>query len=211
VNLLLELRQKLQTLYLQANSVGQRVRIDAMLATVEEKLAEQERHRLQRRIQELPARLQTQAALLAELQRVQQQGAWIEEGHVKRVIDGDTILLSDGERVRYLGMDAPELNNGPGKSATPEPFSRWATAANVKLVEGKTVRLLRDRSERDRYGRLLRYVFCSGTFVNAQLLLEGAARLYLLPPDLNLAELLARAELHAQRRQVGLWGKIQQS
>lgn len=186
-------RQQIQRLYLTASSPGQRARIDGLLALVEERLARQETAQALRRVALLPARLRSQTALLDELVGIQQRGGeWMEEGRVARVVDGDTVLLADGERVRYLGIDAPELNNGPGKSSVAEPGSREAAQANARLVEGKPARLLRDQTERDRYGRLLRYVFCGGVFVNAQLLLDGAARLYILPPDTRFADILAR-------------------
>ena len=194
-------QQQLQRLYLAAQTPGQRLRIDALLAEMEQRLARQESTQALRRVALLPARLRTQDALLEELVRIQQRGgAWVEEGRVARVVDGDTVLLADGERVRYLGIDAPELNNGPGKSRIPEAGSREATQANARLVEGLPVRLLRDQTERDRYGRLLRYVFCGGVFVNARLILDGHARLYILPPDTRFADLLARCAVELPAR-----------
>ncbi|MCA9998255.1 MAG: thermonuclease family protein, partial [Anaerolineales bacterium] len=87
------------------------------------------------------------------------------------VIDGDTVdVLLGGEsyRVRYIGVDTPERD---------EPFYAEATAANAALVDGAEVILVRDVSETDQYGRLLRYVYLpNGTFVNAELVAQGYAR-----------------------------------
>ena len=74
---------------------------------------------------------------------------------VARVIDGDTIELENGERVRYIGMDTPETVH-PSKPV--QCFGKAASAENSKLVSGKTVRLEKDVSDTDKYGRLLRYV-----------------------------------------------------
>ena len=71
--------------------------------------------------------------------------------HVKRVIDGDTILLSNGERVRLIGVDTPETKH-PSKPV--EYYGKEATAFTKKMVEGKFVRLEYDWQERDKYGRL---------------------------------------------------------
>lgn len=72
---------------------------------------------------------------------------------VSKVIDGDTIELSNGERVRYIGINTPEFRNG-----IPDPYAQEAYEANKKLVEGKEVRLELDVQERDKYGRILAYV-----------------------------------------------------
>lgn len=80
---------------------------------------------------------------------------------VRRVVDGDTIELSTGQRLRYIGIDTPETNGGC--------FSLEAKLANEQLVLNKPVRLEKDVSETDRYGRLLRYVWVGETFVNDQL------------------------------------------
>jgi len=96
---------------------------------------------------------------------------------VIEVIDGDTIVIEGGERVRYIGIDAPEM--GP----PPEPFAVEAWQTNRELVEGKAVRLERDVSATDRYGRLLCYVYVDATFVNAELVRQGLARARAYHPD----------------------------
>ncbi len=118
---------------------------------------------------------------------------------VTRVIDGDTIVISTGERVRYIGMDTPEM------SPTPEPFAAAATEANRQLVEGKAVRLEKDVSETDRYGRLLRYVWVDGTMVNQELVRRGLARAKAYPPDTRYQLILEAAQAEARLAGRGLW------
>lgn len=122
---------------------------------------------------------------------------------VAYVVDGDTIVLENGERVRYLGMDAPETAH-PEKSA--ECYGPEATERNKELVEGKWVQLERDKTDRDRYGRLLRYVYVDGVFVNGQLVQEGYAYSYYYPPDTKHYELLLALEVEAREANRGLWG-----
>ena len=106
-----------------------------------------------------------------------------------QVIDGDTIdvQLASGEiaRVRYIGIDTPE---------TDEACYREATQANVVLLRDGPLQLVKDTSETDRYGRLLRYVYAGDTFVNAELVAEGFAIAVEYPPDLENADLFAARE-----------------
>lgn len=124
---------------------------------------------------------------------------------VVRVVDGDTIEVSiDGatEDVRYIGVDTPE-SVVPGEPV--ECFGHRASALNARLVEGREVRLRFDRERRDRYGRLLAYVYAGGRFVNAELVRRGFARTLTIPPNDAHAELLARLERRAGRAGLGLW------
>ncbi|MEM7118342.1 MAG: thermonuclease family protein [Chloroflexota bacterium] len=118
------------------------------------------------------------------------------------VIDGDTIeVLLDGElwRVRYIGVDTPERD---------EPFYEEATELNRRLVGGETVILVKDVSETDRFGRLLRYVYLEdGTFVNAELIRQGVARLVTFPPDVAFQEQFSALQVEARTSGAGLWGK----
>ncbi len=95
---------------------------------------------------------------------------------VVSVTDGDTIKvrLADGreEKVRYIGINTPEMD---------QPFGEEAKSANQALVTGREVRLVRDVRERDRYGRLLRYVYVDGLFVNAELVRIGYAQAVTYP------------------------------
>jgi endonuclease YncB( thermonuclease family) len=105
----------------------------------------------------------------------------IEIGIAVYVVDGDTVDVQLGgtiQRVRYIGMNTPERG---------EPCAREVTAANTALVDGRTVAMIRDVSETDRYGRLLRYVYVEGTFVNAALVADGWAESVRYPPDTMFA------------------------
>lgn len=121
---------------------------------------------------------------------------------VKTVIDGDTVVISTGEKVRYIGIDTPELS-------PEEPFAREATQANRELVLGKEVRLEKDVSETDRYGRLLRYVWVDGTMVNLELLRRGLAEAKAYPPDTRYRALLEAAEMEAKLAGRGMWAQAE--
>ena len=121
---------------------------------------------------------------------------------VTRVIDGDTIEIEGGQRVRYIGIDTPETSH-PQKGV--ECFGREASAENRKLVEGKKVVLEKDVSEIDKYGRLLRYVYARDTFVNQYLVIQGYAHSSSYPPDIKYQDLFAQAEKEARENNRGLW------
>ena len=121
---------------------------------------------------------------------------------VKRVIDGDTIELEGGQRVRYIGINTPETSD-PRKSI--ECFGQEAKEENKKLVEGKKVRLEKDISETDQYQRLLRYVYIQDLFVNEYLVKEGFARVSTFPPDVKFQTLFKEAENMAREKNKGLW------
>lgn len=124
---------------------------------------------------------------------------------VKKVIDGDTIILENGEKVRYIGIDTPEIiRNG---RFLPECFALESKRVNEKLVLGKKVRLEKDVSERDRYGRLLRYVYVGDVFVNEYLVKEGYAKAVSFPPDVKYQEKLRNAERYARENKKGLWAE----
>lgn len=109
-------------------------------------------------------------------------------GVVTRVIDGDTIDVElDGEvrRVRYIGVNTPERN---------EYCYSEASEANSLMVDGKSVRLVKDKSETDRYGRLLRYVYAGDVFVNLELVRQGYAEAVLYEPDSEYFEQFAEIE-----------------
>lgn len=126
---------------------------------------------------------------------------------VKRVIDGDTIELANGETVRYLGIDAPEMRrkvNGRWVERV-EPFASEAYELNRRLVEGRRVRLELDREVRDRYHRLLAYVFVNDRLVNAELISSGYVVVRLHPPNLRYADLFMKLQTEALARHRGLW------
>lgn len=121
---------------------------------------------------------------------------------VIKVIDGDTVELESGEKVRYIGIDTPELHH-PQKGV--ECYGKEASDANTSLVLGKTVRLQKDVSETDRYGRLLRYVWLEDTLVNETLVAEGYARAVSYPPDTLYQQKFIAAQSDAMKRKSGAW------
>lgn len=122
---------------------------------------------------------------------------------VTRVVDGDTIELEGGEKVRYIGIDTPETVK-PGWPV--ECFGKEASRRNRELVEGKRVTLASDVSDRDRYGRLLRFAYLpDGTFVNELLVREGYARVASFPPDISKQDVFLAAERDARAAKRGLW------
>ena len=129
-----------------------------------------------------------------------------ETARVTRVIDGDTIEIEGGNRVRYIGVDTPEMTGDPMRRC----FSIEARDKNRKLVEGKLVRLVKDVSETDRYGRVLRYVYINDIFINEQLVKEGYAHAVSFPPDIANQEILMNAEEEARENNAGLWNKCAQ-
>lgn len=119
---------------------------------------------------------------------------------VTHIVDGDTIdvTINGNEwRVRYIGMDTPEIGSA---------CAREATAANASLVAGQTVRLVRDVSQTDRYGRLLRYVYVGDTFVNGALVAGGWAIAKDYPPDTAMAAVLHSLESQGANRGCALAG-----
>ena len=127
---------------------------------------------------------------------------------VRRVIDGDTIELRDGRFVRYIGIDAPEVRRKVGDRwvVDPEPFARAATDANRRLVEHQPVRLEYDVQPKDRYGRILAYVYVGERMVNEELLAAGYAQLLTIPPNVRYVERFRAAANEARRARRGLWG-----
>lgn len=119
---------------------------------------------------------------------------------VVRIVDGDTIVVSvggrNGTKVRLIGIDTPE---------TGDCMFRAAKERMRALVERNRVTLVRDVSERDRYGRLLRYVYAGEVFVNAAMVAEGFATAATFPPDVAHAIEFVAAERRARRARRGLW------
>ena len=120
---------------------------------------------------------------------------------VIEVIDGDTITIEGGYRVRYIGVDTPEIH------PRLEAYGIEAWQANRQLVEGKRVRLERDVSETDRYNRLLCYVYVDDIFVNAELVRMGMTRAKAYPPDTRYQDYLEKMELEARLAGRGMWAR----
>lgn len=121
---------------------------------------------------------------------------------VVRVVDGDTIEIEGGQKVRYIGMDTPETVD-PRKAV--QCFGKEASIENQSLVEGKEVELEKDVSETDKYGRLLRYVWLDGTMINEKLVLDGYARIETVPPDVKYNQIFINAQSMAKANNRGLW------
>lgn len=120
---------------------------------------------------------------------------------VVKVVDGDTVVLSDGRTVRYIGLDTPERG---------QPFYEAAKNFNQKLVQGKVVELEFDVERFDRYGRLLAYVFVRNEegrriFVNAEMVRNGLALIYTKPPNVRYADLFLQLQNEARENKRGLW------
>jgi micrococcal nuclease len=119
-----------------------------------------------------------------------------EAARVAFVVDGDTVELADGRRVRYIGINTPE---------TGQPYAADAKAFNQSLVAGQEVWLETDVQASDQYGRLLAYVWVDDTFVNLELARQGYAVAYTVPPNVRYADVFVRAEREAREAGRGLW------
>ncbi len=122
------------------------------------------------------------------------------KGKVKRVVDGDTVVLENGSILRYVGITAPENN---------EPFEKESTEENKKLVEGKTVSLEYDNYKGDKFGRILAYLFFDGKNISVELARKGLAQVVIYQhkkPFIYAKELLEAHE-EAKKKNLGIWSK----
>ena len=145
------------------------------------------------------------ALILACLFLVQsQQACKADNWHrVKWVVDGDTLVLSNGQKVRYIGINAPEVARDGHIS---EPFAEEAKRFNTELVKKKKVRLEFDIEPNDRYQRRLAYIFLKdGSFVNAEMLSQGYAYLLYLRPNVKYHARLLDAQRGAMSEKRGIW------
>ena len=130
---------------------------------------------------------------------------WIEGlriGTVARVIDGDTIVLSSGERIRYLEVSTPEIRNPK------ECYGDEATRKNSELVLGKTIYIQPPtKGAKESWGRTLAYVFTADSFVFLELVKNGYAIVELYASPNEFYDLLKQAENDARLNNRGLWGK----
>jgi len=137
---------------------------------------------------------------------------------VKRAIDGDSLELSNGERVRLIGIDTPESRYNTKlyrdaerqRKSTAELLAMGKRAAlfTSQLVEGKRVRLEFDVQQKDRYDRILAYVYLEdGTFVNAEIVRQGYAQIMTIPPNVKYQDLFLRLQKEARENGRGLWAR----
>ena len=130
-----------------------------------------------------------------------------QEYKVIDVIDGDTVIIDDARnsRIRYLGIDTPEiaLQDSPG-----EPLAKEATDFNASMVEGESVVLEFDEEKYDVYGRILAYVYVDDVLVNEELLKEGLATVLIIPPNDKYSEKVYSALGEAKRNKKGLWSEL---
>jgi micrococcal nuclease len=135
---------------------------------------------------------------------------------VKRAVDGDTLQLENGERVRLIGIDTPEMHESDKlyrdsqrtrqDIRTIKELGRSAYEFTRNLVEGKRVSLEFDVERHDKYGRILAYVYLKdGTFVNAEIVKQGFASLMTIPPNVKYADLFLKLYQEARENRRGLW------
>lgn len=123
-------------------------------------------------------------------------GVFADELFVTRVIDGDTIVVENGEHIRYIGIDTPEKGR---------PYYSEAKKKNEKLVKGRRVRLEYDMGRADKYGRTLAYVYAGDIFVNEELLSSGYASVYTVPPNVKYSKRFASLQQEARGQKRGIW------
>ncbi len=120
---------------------------------------------------------------------------------VKKVIDGETVLMESGETVKYIGVDAPDLYRKEGA----EFYAKEAARYNKKLVLLKKVRLEFDTEKKDSRGRILAYVFVKNVFVNGELVKLGYVKASVKPPNTKYQAVLLNAQQKAMAEERGLW------
>lgn len=122
------------------------------------------------------------------------------KGKVERIVDGDTIVLENGDIVRYVGITAPETN---------EPFEKEATEENRKLVEGKEVTLEYDNYKGDKFGRILAYVIIDNINVSIELARLGMAQVvvYQHKKPFIYQDKLLKAQAEAKKNKLGIWSQ----
>ena len=117
---------------------------------------------------------------------------------VSKVIDGDTIDLKNNMRLRLIGINTPEKDMY---------FFEEAKAFMEIMVLGKQVKLEKDVTDKDMYGRYLRYVYLPDIFVNLEMIKSGFANAYTYPPDVKYTDKFIEAERRARLNEAGLWQK----
>lgn len=133
----------------------------------------------------------------------------VEAGHayfvVQRVFDGDTVQLSNGQKVRLLGINTPEV---AGRYKNAEAGGEAAKAWLSRRLLQRKVRLESDAEARDKYGRQLAHLFAEdGEHINLALVGQGLAAVAIHPPNLKYADVLFKAQQAAERGKLGIWGR----
>ena len=124
---------------------------------------------------------------------------------VKRVVDGDTLLLANDKRVRLIGVNTPETVK---PNSPVEAYGKEASEYTKKMLTGKTVYLEKDAGDTDKYGRLLRYVYTEdGKMFNEVLVQEGYAQVMTIQPNVKYQERFVQAQRQAREGKKGLWNK----
>lgn len=118
---------------------------------------------------------------------------------VTEVVDGDTITISGGERVRLIGIDAPE---------TDEEYYQESKTYLTKQILYQEIKLESDVTDKDKYGRSLRYIWFDGEFINAQIVKNGLAIAKQFDPDIRYQHLIADAEKEAMEKKVMMWSAV---
>lgn len=125
---------------------------------------------------------------------------------VRHVYDGDTICLENGWKVRYIGIDTPEIDPETHEG---EYLAHKARAFNKDLLEGGSIRLERDIIGKDRYGRALAYIFLKdGRMMNALMVEKGLAHVMTHPPNTKYRARLLNCQRRAMQRGVGIWRRL---
>ncbi|MBM3712007.1 MAG: hypothetical protein FJW56_01000, partial [Actinobacteria bacterium] len=119
---------------------------------------------------------------------------------VSEVIDGDTFIIESGERIRLLGINAPEIDR--------YYYEESGEVLGI-IIKDKKVKLEKDITDKDDYGRYLRYVYLGDLFVNLEMVIRGFANVFTMPPDVKYAEVLLEAERYARENETGLWASSQ--
>ncbi|MEJ2071700.1 MAG: thermonuclease family protein [Syntrophobacterales bacterium] len=129
----------------------------------------------------------------------------VTEALVAKVVDGDTVTLANGQKVRLLGIDAPEL----GHEGQPADFlAHKAKGVLTDLAQGRRVRLEYDNLRYDRYGRTLAFLFLpDGTNLSRELVRQGLAHVYTVPPNMLFRDELVAAQQEAIKTRRGIWLK----
>jgi micrococcal nuclease len=123
--------------------------------------------------------------------------AFSSDYRVREVIDGDTVKLTSGVHLRYIGIDAPEQG---------ESLFQQAKSENEKMTLGKKIRVEFDKEKKDKYNRILAYVFVDSLMVQKELLKRGLAYVYSYAKNQKYLEQFIKIQREAKKKKVGLWG-----